>query len=120
MKTIQIKEKSIKSLCKIIKYREIHYWNLYNPVTKELLTSSSLKKKGEFYFKDRPDSWDEYGVLDLGTDFDHCSIWLNRIKKWFDDGFVLCTLNKNESDRLYCDLYNVGFSFDEKFNIDPL
>ena len=106
-------------MCRLIKQNKLNYWNLFNPYTKELLTSNSLKEMGKYSFINRPDSWDEYGVLDLGTDFEHCSIWLNHVKEWLDKGFYLCSLNKNIGDIVICDCYNIGFDIDEKGKVIP-
>ena len=107
---IAITDKAVKSFIKIIKNTNTSYWNLLNPETGEKLKSSDLKKRGEPYFTSRPDSWDAYGVIDVGTDFDHVKLWLTRIEKYFEQGFYLCA----GGDNAICDLKNMGYSTDEK------
>jgi len=112
---MEISEKSVRHFTKLIYRHKINFWNLYNPVTGELLKSTDLKKRKELYFKNRPDSWDQCGVLDLcGVDTDHNLLWLKRVEKYFNNGFYLCSLNKNPADRVLSDLLNIGFSLDEE------
>jgi hypothetical protein len=117
---ISINEKTVKSLTTLVGRTGRNCWNLYNPVTKELLTSNSLKQKNDPYFKDRPDSWQQYGVVDLsGVNCDHNLLWLRRVEKYFKQGFYLCTLNKTISDMALCDCKNVGFNVDEAGHVIP-
>jgi hypothetical protein len=116
---IQANEKTAKSFKRIIQEYKIHYWNLYNPGTKEILKSSDLKRANFPFFNQRPDSWDRYGVLDLGIDWEHIQTWMHRVKKYLDAGWIFCTINKNISDVVFCDCKNVGFNSDEKGNVIP-